>query len=191
MSKQKLFAYSREEIDARVVDHWEFADDFIEGFLGDEKNPRKDANVIVSQRRLYLAIESAYQDIARYKNFHQTDPENDYLDCVKRCAYLVKWIIKFKPIVLIGEDGVDAATENESIDDLELLNELFSMYLFELHLSEEIDLNIAFSDEKLQELSYDLLYRQISVDGWIAAFQIFKDCCFPKFVKEVPFLYTL
>jgi hypothetical protein len=38
--KKRHFEYSSEEINARFVDHWEFADDFITGFLAEkEKTP--------------------------------------------------------------------------------------------------------------------------------------------------------
>lgn len=77
---------------------------------------------------------------------------------------------------------------NRDIDELEIINELFVLYLFELHLSDEMKINLALSESKAFQLAYDLLYRQVNVDGWISIFQLIKDCCYPKFVKGVPFL---
>jgi hypothetical protein len=142
----------------------------------------------VNPRRLRLAIASAYKDIARYKNFHQDDPWTERLDCVKRSSYLVKWIVQVKPVTVTGPDGDTQDIENVELDEIEIINELFAIHIYELHLSDEIDKNIALSDDKLFELAYDLIYRHVSVDGWIAVFQLIKDCCSPKIVKGVPFV---
>lgn len=193
MPKRKVtkFEFSKSTITNRFVNHWELADDFIEGFLSDKKHTRPGTKIIVNKRRLYLAIESTYQDIARYKNYHQDDPWNDPLDCVKRCAYIVKWIIKFKPLAAEAEDRENPDIANIHLDELEIINELFAIYLFEFHLSNEVDIDVVLSEDKQFELAYDLIYRQISVDGWIAIFQLFKDCCFPKWIRGVPFISKL
>lgn len=185
------FEFSQGTIDERLADHWQFAEDFVEGIKNDEAHPRSNVHFVISRRRMKLAIESAYQDIARYKNYHQRDPWNEQLDCVKRCAYLIKWIVVFKPILVVGDDGADPDIDAESLDDLEILNEFFAIYLFELHLSDEIDKDVALSDGKTRELAYDLLYRQITVDGWIAVLQLIKDCCWPKLLKNIPFVGKL
>lgn len=186
--KKELFEHSAEEINDRFVDHWEFADDFIVGFLSAPERNDSKLHIIVNARRLRLAIASTYKDIARYKNFHQNNPWVERLDCVKRAAYLVKWIVQVKPITVTGRDKEFQDIENTELDEVEIINELFAIHLYELHLSDEIEKNIALSDDKLFELSYDLIYRQISVDGWIAIFQLIKDCCSPKIVEGVPFV---
>lgn len=186
--KKANFEYSAEEINDRFVDHWEFADDFLAGFLAAPEREDSKLQIEVNPRRLRLAIASAYKDIARYKNFHQDDPWKERLDCVKRSAYLVKWIMQVKPIAVSGLDGDAQDIENAELDEVEIINELFAIHLLELHLSDEIEKNIALSDDKLFELAYDLIYRHISVDGWIAVFQLIKDCCSPKIVKGVPFV---
>lgn len=183
-----LFEYSEKELIDRFIDHWEFSDDFIFGFLAASERENSALQITVNPRRLWLAIASAYKDIARYKNFHQSDPWEERLDCVKRCAYLVKWIIRIKPVAVTGLNKDLENVTNPELDHAEIINELFSIYLFEIHLSDEIDRNIAVSDEKLFELAYDLIYRNISVDGWIAIFQLIKDCCSPKIVPGVPFV---
>ncbi|TPN82576.1 hypothetical protein FJ987_16540 [Mesorhizobium sp. CU2] len=199
MDEEKgYFRYTQEEILEYLISYWDLAEDFIEEivnkkFVGDE------IKIVVSPRRLYLAVESAYQDIARYKNYHQTDPFRKKLDCTKRCAFLLKWIPRLKPIQVIPDSpsftGVNdqgfTQLSDKSHDDLELLNELFALYLFEINLSAEIKLDVGISEQKLRQLAYDLLYRDISRNGWIAILQLFKDCCHPKFVKGVPFLTKL
>jgi hypothetical protein len=186
--KKRHFEYSAEEINDRFVDHWEFADDFITGFLAAPERENSKLQIDVNPRRLRLAIASAYKDIARYKNFHQDDPWTERLDCVKRSSYLVKWIVQVKPVTVTGLDGDAQDIENFELDEIEIINELFAIHLYELHLSDEIYKNIALSDDKLFELAYDLIYRHVSVDGWIAVFQLIKDCCSPKIVKGVPFV---
>ena len=188
VEEKRHFEYSSAEIDDRFVDHWEFADDFIVGFLSAPEREESKLQVDVNPRRLRLAIASAYKDIARYKNFHQDDPWTERLDCVKRAAYLVKWIMQVKPIAVTGIEDTGQDIENSELDEVEIINELFAIHLFELHLSDEIEKNIALSDDKLFELAYDLIYRHISVDGWIAIFQLIKDCCSPKIAKGVPFV---
>lgn len=190
-SARKHFEYSKDEVDERFVDHWEFADDFILAFLNAPGRKGVEVELSVNPRRMRLAVASAYKDIARYKNFHQKDPWSDYLDSVKRAAYLVKWIMQVKPIIVSGPEGDTQSIDNIELDDLEIINELFAIHLFELHLSDEIDKNVALSESKLFELAYDLIYRHISVDGWISVFQLIKDCCHPKLVPGVPFIQKL
>lgn len=190
-SARKHFEYSAEEVDERFIDHWEFADDFIQAFLSAPGRESSDLELTVNPRRMKLAIASAYKDIARYKNFHQDDPWTEYLDSVKRAAYLVKWIMQVKPIIVSDPKGDSQSVENVELDELEIINELFAIHLFELHLSDEINMNVALSENKLFELAYDLIYRHISVDGWISVFQLIKDCCHPKLVRGVPFVQKL
>lgn len=196
--KNGHFRYTKEEIRDHFIGCWDLAEDFIEEIV--RKKPVGDAvKIVVSPRRLYLAVESAYQDIARYKNYHQSDPFREKLDCTKRCAFLLKWIPRLKPIQVIPgspsftgvEDQGFVQLSDNSYDDLELLNELFALFLFEINLTAEIKLEVAISEEKLRQLAYDLLYRDISRNGWIAILQLFKDCCYPKFIKGVPFLTKL
>ena len=85
-SDREVFEFSEEDIALRIADIWQLAEDFIDGFLQDENFPRPHANLIINKRLLLLATESAYQDIARYKNYHQKDPKNDKLDCAAGSA---------------------------------------------------------------------------------------------------------
>jgi hypothetical protein len=183
--KSERFEFSDTEIDQRIADHWEFAEDFTQSMLDTRPDLEDKIDFVVNRRRLKIATSSAYQDIARYKDYHQKDPWNDNLDCVKRSAFLLKWVLKIKPIQIIGDNGIDADISQFGIDDLETINEMFALYLFELHLSDEIGTDIALSEQKMAELSYDLLYREISVDGWIAIFQMVKDCCDPKISPRI------
>lgn len=176
------FEFPTDYIKDRFLEHWGLAEKFCPAFLECFKLDSEHAKI--DPRRLKFAVESAYQDIARYKEYHQTDPENELLDCTKRCAYLLKWIIKFKPIQTSNVDF-----ENESLDYAELINEAFALYLFDIHLSNEIGEDVGLSETKIRQFAYDLLYRQISVDGWIAIFQILKECCVPdNFADKVPFM---
>lgn len=186
---KRYFDYTPEEINDRFVDHWELAEHFVTGFLCASGRGGSNLAIDVNPRRLRLVIASAYKDVARYKNFHQRDPWVERLDCVKRCAYLAKWIVRVKPLIVIGDES-DLANDVDqaNLDEAELINEFFVLYLFENHLSTEIGKNISLSLDKAWDLAYDLIYREISVDGWISIFQLVKDCCAPKIVKGVPFI---
>lgn len=178
----QVFEFDTAYIIDRYLEHWDLAEEFCEAFMTSLDLPVDYA--VVDVRRLKFAVESAYQDIARYKQYHQENPQTDLLDCTKRCAYLLKWIVKFKPIATRGDD-----IDNEQLDFAELINEAFALYLFDIHLSDEIGEDIGLSILKVQQLAYDLMYRQISVDGWISIFQMLKDCCVPKnLAGVVPFL---
>lgn len=163
------FEFSKEYIKERFLEHWELAEDFGEHFasaLG-----AKPGSVFVDTRKLKFSVESTYQDIARYKDYHQKSPEKDRLDCTKRCSFFIKWLGKFKPISVSSNEITD-----DSLDYVELVNEAFSLYLFEQHLSEETGVEIVLSEVKARQFAYDLMYRQISVDGWIAILQLIKEC---------------
>jgi hypothetical protein len=188
---RKLFEFDPTDVRRRCGDTWEIAEEFVKNILTNPPWANSNAKLLVNGRRLFLAVESAYQDIARYKNYHQIDPWNEKLDCVKRSAYMTKWIVKIKPIILIGNDGDEVPIEDDSSDTLELVNELFALYLFEQYLSFEISRDVALSIDKAWELAYDLLFRNISVDGWIAIFQLFKDVCESDAVSSVNFLEIL
>lgn len=179
---QSRFQFSKDYVVKKYLDHWGLAEDFCTHFL--EAFGVKSGMAEIDPRRLKLAVESAYQDIARYKDFHQKDPATELLDCTKRCAFLLKWIIKFKPIEIRNVDF-----ENETLDYVELVNETFALYLFDVHLSDELKFDVGIAQSKIHQFAYDLLYRQISTDGWIAIFQLLKDTCFPQNVSEhVPFM---
>lgn len=179
------FEFSRAYIISRFKEHWGLAEEFCEAFLS-AFGLRSDI-AIVDTRKLKFAIDSAYQDIARYKDYHQKNPEEDLLDCTKRCAFLVKWILKFKPIVLI-----DANITDDDVDYIELVNEAFCLYLFEIHLSSEISFDIMISEDKVRHLAYDMMYRNITVDGWISIFTLFKECVYPvNLAGQVPFISPL
>jgi hypothetical protein len=190
-SSKTFFEFTIEEMQKRVVDHWEFADDFIDAYTTAYGIDQLESRIVVNRRRLAMATESAYQDIARYKIYHQRDPWNSKLDSVKRSAYLSKWICRFKPLVVISASGHDPDLNDEELDDVELVNEFFCIFLFETHLSQEIGYDVGLSDRKGAEFAYDLLYRVIGVDGWIAIFQLVKDCCHPKFSKSCSFIVKL
>lgn len=205
------FEYAQEDIDGYFVTAWDLAESFIEGIYSDSERDLGNIEIYIDTRRLFLAIDSTYQDIARYKNYHQEDPWEERLDCTKRCGYFMKWIPKFKPIVVrlhkrdASEDPVSANAslepmeedvfndemENQETDELQVLNEMFVIYLFELHLSDEIEDDIVLSEKKIKEWAYDLLYRNISRDGWINILQTIKECCTPEIIEKVPFLEKL
>lgn len=175
------FEFSEATIRERFLDHWEFAEAFLEAYLTSWETADGIANaqLSISKTRLFFAVSSAYQDIARYKNYHQPDPENQRLDATKRCAFLIKWLLRFRPINLVTDVRVDEA-DPVALDLFELVNENFAIFVAETHLSAEIQVDFIFSEAKRKELLYKMLYRDVGVDGWMSFFQLVKEC-FPNY----------
>lgn len=69
---------------------------------------------IIDEVRLYHAVESYFFDIIRYKEFHfshdgsdilsihrEVDSGENYVNFAKQSGYMVKWILKNKPLILM------------------------------------------------------------------------------------------
>tara|TARA_R110002094_G_scaffold201460_1_gene172942 strand:- start:1075 stop:1686 length:612 start_codon:yes stop_codon:yes gene_type:complete len=184
------FEFSDELVGERFLDNWTLAENFLEAW---EKvcapgDGIEHAQFSISDTRMFLAVSSAYQDIARYKDYHQTSPETQKLDATKRCAFLVKWILKFKPINIVRPPRL-SDDDPGSLDQFELINEDFAIFLAEVHMSEDLGLDFEFSELKRTQIMYDMVYREIGADGWMAFFQLVKDCS-PNFA-ECAFIETV
>lgn len=160
------FEFPSEVIKQRFVDHLAVAEEFCSNF-------EEDFNVTltINKRRLYLAIVSTYKDIERYKNFHLIDPHKDKSDSVKRSAYLIKWICRFKPISIVSSEDDLADLEKQELDYPSLVNEFLAIHIAQMHLSVGSKRDFLLSDERQYDLVYDLLYRYINEDALIYLFQ--------------------
>lgn len=182
------FTFTKEQVQEIYLDHALMAQDFLSAIEKNSVSAGTDEAVSfsINRRRLYLAIESAYQDIARYKNYHQDEPIKGKLDATKRGAYLIKWVNKFKPIdAKVGKE-FEPNLEIEGFDIFENINEYLALYFCENHLSYEVGIDLAFSQDKIHEFIYYLLYRELNEHSWIAILQLLKDSC--KCIDQVDFL---
>ena len=165
------FEFDPEVYETRFKDHWALAEHFQEAF---EKT--FSVKIGIDHRRLYIAIISAYDDIARYKTFHLENPEEEKSDAIKRAAYLTKWICRFKPLQV--NEGADFSSEiisDKNIDYTILVNELFAIHVATTHLSVHAGRDFVLTPDKEYELVYDLLFRNISEDALMIIYQTLAD----------------
>lgn len=88
--ERRAFLFPTHILEGRFIDLWKWAESYVEAF-----NRRFGTTVEINLRKLYMAVISAYDDIARFKNYHFEDPEKKKSDGIKRAAYLTKWICRF------------------------------------------------------------------------------------------------
>ena len=162
------FEFSAELLEDRFVDHFKLARDYAIG-IGAEFG----VQIEVSKRRLYLTTVSAYEDIARYKNYHLDDPISQKSDAIKRASYLTKWICRFKPLYVAGDTSDDLPSVN--IDKTLIVNELFALHLAAVHLSVDTGKNFIISEEKSYEIAYEMMFRHLSEDSYLLIFQMIRD----------------
>jgi hypothetical protein len=163
-----LFEFTPAELEDRFVDHFKLARDYADA-IGQEFN----VSIGISKRRLYLTIISAYEDIARYKNYHLDDPFHQKSDAIKRASYLTKWICRFKPLVVQEGTLDDIASAN--IDKTLIVNELFALHLAAVHLSVDAKRNFIISEIKSYEIAYEMMFRHLSEDSYLLVFQMIMD----------------
>jgi hypothetical protein len=70
--------FSSEDLEGRFVDLWDIAERFQRAYL--EKNRLL---VSIDEERLYLIVISTYDDIARYKSYHLSNPYEERSDAHK------------------------------------------------------------------------------------------------------------
>ena len=122
--------------------------------------PKKDREQLtLNQQLVRIVSESYFKDLERKKHFHGIR----YADQHKRAGYMLKWIIRFRPIQLHKEDsGISAL----------LANEQFALTVA-LHF-------IGLSPEKLSKslyknLIYSLRYRHIDANAWALSFFLMQE----------------
>lgn len=184
----KEFSFPDGYVEARLLEHWQMAEEFMAAFERDyfDGRAQPESHVGINEERLALAVSSAYQDIVRYKVYHQENPKYEKLDCVKRCAFLLKWFVRLKPLYV--KQPSNGVAVDASLTPLEMANEFLSLYFFEQHLSLEQECQIELDEIKTAELAYALLYRQMNEDAWVAIFQLIKECAEFGSIEETPFL---
>ncbi len=83
-----------------------------------EAQVRDDCRIGINLAVLTNALYSYYYDIKRIKDFHGSDLVNK----PKMAAYLIKWLVKEKPIWFINEE----ISNPETMEILSCINELFA-----------------------------------------------------------------
>jgi hypothetical protein len=125
----------------------------------------------ISYIQLYNLVESYFQDVDRYKQYHFKDPGGSLINEAKRSALTVKWLMRVKPIYVhnsfsISDDNVNSF----DYDDYSIImNELFAIFVAECFLA------VSFSDGKFGELLYMLRYRNPDEYALMGIFQVIMD----------------
>ena len=123
--------------------------------------PTEDQNQIaLNQQVLRMVSESYFKDLERKKNFHGIQ----YADEHKRAGYMLKWIMRFRPIQLVSENcGVSSLLANE-------------------HFALTVALRIVrvaptkLNRDLYKNLIYALRYRHIDANAWALSFFLLQKC---------------
>ncbi len=161
------FEFTREEIHERYVTIGVLASQFVDALA---TRTGIDNFIWLNERKLFLALQSALQDVARYKAYHQERPLEQKSDAIKRSAFMIKWLMRFKPVELGSKS--DDRIEDSNIDTLILANAMFALTTAEANLSADAGAEFEYTPEKKYDLAYDLVYRDIGADGWMAILQL-------------------
>jgi hypothetical protein len=113
---------------------------------------------------------AAYDDIDRYKSYHLRNRPGLRSNVVKRASYFCKWTARFRPI-MFKRIGDPPAGEDMGL----LINEtLATAWAMEL-ISEDLGRNVRLSLKSMDELLYDLHYREVGNDALLGWFQLVVD----------------
>lgn len=158
--------FSQETIISRFEQYYAYALIYVKSFIAEDESPL----LRVNPQSMYIATKSAYDDIFRYKVYHQADPRNGLSNSVKRAAYICKWLNKFRPIEYVR----CPENENYEYDDIAalLVNGAFALLLCRTFIGEELQRPFFYTNEYNYEFQYDLLYRNLGDDGLLHIFQM-------------------
>jgi len=133
-----------------------------------------DPHIEISLNRLILVnlVTSYFYDIERLKAFHGYPKINEE----KKAGYLVKWIVKAKPIQF-SYAGDGAALSESTASYLSILNETFALLVGAAYA--ELKLSILFKDDaaknRSQMMIYHLLYRRADPNYIALYFNLLRD----------------
>jgi hypothetical protein len=117
--------------------------------------------------------QSALDDIWRYKVFHLRDAKK-LSNGVKRAAYFVKWIVRFRPIYVLRptSSSLFLGTFDKN-DSTFFANESFAIsFALNTLATEAMIPKIGLNPELWGNLLYDLHYRDMSGDALIQLFGV-------------------
>lgn len=118
--------------------------------LVDRWKPEERKQIALNCQLLRIVSESYFKDLERKKTFHGIR----YADEHKRAGYMVKWIMRFRPIQLTGENCCTKAL---------LINEHFALTVGLKFLRLSPDL---IPPGFYYNLVYSLRYRAIDANAW-------------------------
>lgn len=117
-------------------------------------------------------VKSFMDDIWRYKAYHLEPGKRS--DCVKRSAYMTKWITRLRPIYFrrnYEKIKIDFDKHDRSL----VMNEGFAIYVSLATIASELKKDtILLEGEFLADLTYDLHYRYMTGDALMHVYATIK-----------------
>jgi hypothetical protein len=139
----------------QVTERFESIDTLYTQFIKSDKNKELNGFVHLNKSLLYIAVKSYFSDIYRFKLYSNSKLANTE----KKCAYLIKWISKIKPIQIYPHVELkDISTE------IIYVNSEFALYIGMIffYLKKGINIFKFISKEFYKELLYTCFYRDIN-----------------------------
>ncbi|MBF0138239.1 MAG: hypothetical protein HQL65_18555 [Magnetococcales bacterium] len=114
------------------------------------------SGVEIDERLLRHCIESYYDDLRRHKNYHFIEVADRH----KRASYMMKWIVRIRPVQLIPTTTAAAAAEETHKF---LVNESYAFYVALNYLN--IGSSDLLSADYTRNFLYNLHYRPIVAEA--------------------------
>lgn len=166
----RLFeSYYRDLSVGRVSDLKEQIAKFQEKVLDRQFNfSNSDFLLCVDEVRIYHIAKSYFYDVIRYKEFHFSpangmadedtihfapDKDGRQIDAPKQAAFMVKWLVRVKPLMIDNVSGAGLTTLQKEL--CVTLNEHFALSYASAVLE------LVFSAEQIETFVYQLHYRHI------------------------------
>jgi hypothetical protein len=118
------------------------------------------ADCFLNRALLLAACESYFRDIYRRKDFHDIRVADDH----KRAGYIVKWLVKFRPI----QYRADYISKKVS-----LANEFFALWVASEHLSVNV---VEIPAGVVEHMIYHFRFRAFDADTWALSFFLLQKC---------------
>jgi hypothetical protein len=151
------------------------------------KEWKRNVTVTASPKLIYETFISAYSDIARYKQFHFEHPQLLKSDAVKRAAYFAKWVVQFRPILVLDHEKPDDPSPDH--DPVAFINEDMALQWGLLCIAQDHGIGDLYLRRKVHlDFLYYLHFREIAADGWLAIFQLLHDVAGARIDVDNPLL---
>jgi hypothetical protein len=161
--------FPEEVIAARFRDFFVIANDFCSTYNNafPEMVPAE-----VDRANLFMTVVATYDDIARYKSYHLSDPSAQRANAIKRSAFASKWIMRFSPIIHPKISHLTGTSKNTHDS---LSNAMFAIHLSLVNIINMTNVKFDLSDLVYYDLLYDLMFRNMDSDALMFIYDRFSD----------------
>jgi hypothetical protein len=132
------------------------------------------AEVKVDFNSLFAAVQSYLDDIDRFKVWHlrAKGRKKSRANCVKHAAYLTYWLNKVRPVIIVRPDPSSFDVADTGI----MMNSTFAIVaglnVINEYMDDEQKPYISLAPPILESLTYDLMFRQVTVAQLLSFFEI-------------------